>query len=133
MSQTDGAAMSNDVGSRLHILANDPSFPSIRKLCQNYIKYEDAIDTIVPSSRRTSCATSRRLFRSNKRALTTIATTNKEWNEVMSSCQNMDYLVATLHPDGRKSYKLSLQNIRGGNNTNDDDNNDVIVNWSIEF
>jgi len=98
-------------GFRLHVLAQSLSCQTLVKLCQNFVKYESAIDTLVPSSRRCGSTASDCIVRSNKLALE--QPTNRKRSTILASCTNVDSLVRIMNPDSKKSYKLNLQNLRG--------------------
>mmetsp|Transcript_52912 Transcript_52912/g.78870 ORF Transcript_52912/g.78870 Transcript_52912/m.78870 type:complete len:178 (+) Transcript_52912:1311-1844(+) len=72
--QVDGATAALDIklsqsaGLHIRIGAKGLTSEDIVKFCQNFVKYEDAIDTLVPPSRRTGSAICDRLFGSNKLA-----------------------------------------------------------------
>jgi hypothetical protein len=100
-----------NTGFRLHVHAQDLKCDGLIKVCQNFVKYEDAIDSILPPSRRSGGTASNRYFQSNKAALGRIAATNKERKEAIANCSNIEQLVLLLNPDG-KCYKLNLRNLR---------------------
>ena len=99
-------SVNSNTGFRLHVNAQDLKCDGLVKVCQNFVKYEDAIDSILPPSRRSG----NRYFQSNKAALNRIATTNKERNGAIANCSNTEQLMLLLNPNG-KGYKLNLQNL----------------------
>jgi hypothetical protein len=100
--------LNSNTGFRLHVSAKGLKCDGYVRLCQNFVKYEDAIDSTLPSSRRSGSEASRSYFRSNKSALN--LATKKERNDEIASCRNTDHLMLLLNPDG-KSYKLNIRNL----------------------
>jgi uncharacterized membrane protein YgcG len=96
----------------LHVGVEDFSLESLKNACDNYIKYEDVIDTFMPASRR---GNSNEYCRSNKRDLIEKADlptgTKKEVHARIQACTTKDELFDLVNPDGRY-YKLNLQNLK---------------------
>lgn len=93
--------LNSNTGFRLHVSAKGLKCEGYVRLCQNFVKYEDAIDSVLPSARRSGSEASQSYFRSNKSALN--LATKKERNDEIASCRNTDHLMLLLNPDG-KSY-----------------------------
>ncbi|KAL7544570.1 hypothetical protein ACHAWF_007947 [Thalassiosira exigua] len=82
------------------------SLQQIVKVCQNFIKYEEAIDSFAPWYRREyQCED----CRSNKQAME--GDTNKQRNQNVSRCGSLEELVACLNPVQNQQYKLNLRKL----------------------
>ncbi|KAL7498966.1 hypothetical protein ACHAWT_010015 [Skeletonema menzelii] len=96
---------SSPVGS-LHVRIDVSSTLSIEqlvKMCQNYIKYEESVDSFMPSSRRyDNCCD----CISNKQHIT--GRTNKERNILLSKCKTVQELIGCMNPSNEQHYKLNL-------------------------
>mmetsp|Transcript_17532 Transcript_17532/g.37031 ORF Transcript_17532/g.37031 Transcript_17532/m.37031 type:complete len:587 (-) Transcript_17532:711-2471(-) len=97
------------------------SLQQIIKVCQNFIKYEEAIDSIMPWHRRENRCHN---CRSNKQAMK--GDTNKERNQRISKCETLRELVHFLNPTNNH-YKLNLRRLVG------DNSHQSYPNQSIEF
>eukprot|EP00970_Alexandrium_tamarense_P000960 scaffold106_cov209-Alexandrium_tamarense.AAC.41 len=106
------------------------STQQIIKVCQNFIKYEDAIDSLMPWNRRED-----RCFdcRSNKEAMSAQYTTNKQRNVRIAKCESLKELVQCLNPAESQRYKLDLQHLIEQNNANGDHAVPTIPNQALEF
>jgi hypothetical protein len=96
-----------------HVFINvsNLSLPKIIKICQNYIKYEEAIDSFMPWHRREDRCHD---CQSNKRAMSEKAQrdlTNKERNVMIAKCTSLQELVSCLNPMEGQFYKLHLQHL----------------------
>jgi hypothetical protein len=100
----------------------------LKNICENFIKYEDVIDTFMPVSRRTN-----KYCKSNKAALTKAIGTKQEMHDMIQAVESEELLfdlVNPLEPDQLHSattitpdvnannvqryYKLNLQNLNTG-------------------
>jgi len=106
------------------------STQQIIKVCQNYIKYEESMDSFMPWHRREDLCKG---CRSNKQAMMAAHngkyTTNKQRNLRISKCVTLEELVDCLNPTTTTTtttesppphYKLNLQrllNVQGDDNT----------------
>ena len=93
----------------VQIDASTLSVPQIAKVCQHFVKYEEAMDSFMPRGRRGDgdgggC-------KSNKRALG--ARSNKERNRHIAECATLEELVECLNPDESYEYKLNLRKLVG--------------------
>jgi hypothetical protein len=59
-----------NTGFRLYVSAKGLKCDGFVRVCQNFVKYEDAIDSVLPLSRRSGSAASQSYFQSNKTAPT---------------------------------------------------------------
>lgn len=73
------------------------------KLCQNFIKYEESVDSFMSSHRRDDHCCD---CRSNKQHIK--GRTNKERNDLLSKCKTMQDLVGCMNPSKEQCYKLNL-------------------------
>ncbi|KAL7532441.1 hypothetical protein ACHAXR_008343 [Thalassiosira sp. AJA248-18] len=82
------------------------SLQQIIKVCQNFVKYEEGMDSFVPWHRREDrCET----CRSNKQAMA--GDTNKERNQQISKCGTAEELIEFLNPMETHHYKLNLRRL----------------------
>jgi len=105
----------NDVSLfHVHVSAKGISLESLKKVCQNFIKYEDAMDAFFPACRRTGSEESNLYFRSCKKAILnpdgTRAITNGQRHQAIEACTSIYDLVVLMNPAGR-CYKLNLRNL----------------------
>ena len=84
------------------------------QICQNFVKYEDAIDTFMPSSRRTGSSESNRYFKSNKLAVLDKSGTHSQRHQKIASCNSKEQLCDLINPNGDRYYKLNLINLKTG-------------------
>jgi hypothetical protein len=96
-------------GFHVHVGVGHLSFEQVKKVCQNFVKYEIAFDLMVPLSRRNNefCA-------SNRRSNTMRRFANKEANEAIGRCQSMDELYEIMNPSRKKYFKLNLTPLASG-------------------
>jgi hypothetical protein len=104
-------SVNRSMGFHVHIGVESLSLQSMTNLCQNFVKYEDAIDSFMPASRRTGSRESDRYFRSNKAAIG--AATNLERHNAIAACATTEDLCRLMNPTGRY-YKLNMQNLVTG-------------------
>jgi len=109
----------HDTSLHVQIDISTLSFAEIVKVCQNFVKYEEGMDSFVSWNRRKDrCET----CRSNKEAVE--GNTNKEQNIRISKCSTMEELINCMNPDVTRHYKLHMRGTvvgntnRGGMNTN---------------
>jgi hypothetical protein len=121
----DATAISLNISMamHLHIGVERLSLASLKNICDNFIKYEDVIDTFMPVSRRNN-----RYCKSNKAALMKAIGSKKEMHEMIQAGESKELLfdlVNPLEPDQIKKsanintgvqryYKLNLQNLNTG-------------------
>lgn len=108
------ATLNSTTGLRVHVDMAGIGFEGSKKVCQNFVKYEDAIDSLLPPSRRTGSSASQSYFQSNKEALQ-LLDTKKKRNDAIGACENMESLVLLLNPDGTSNYKLNIRNNSAAN------------------
>jgi hypothetical protein len=103
--------VNKSMGLHVHIDVERLSLQQLIKVCQNFVRYEDAIDTFLDPSRRTGSKESDRYFRSNKNAVAGNIATDLQLEGKLQSCQTMEELCDLMNPNGRY-YKLNLQNLK---------------------
>ena len=84
------------------------SIQQITKICQNYVKYEEAIDSLHSYNRRENKCNQ---CRSNKLAVGDEGCTNKQRNQRIANCQSLDELVSCMNPKHDVQYKLDLRRV----------------------
>lgn len=113
------SAVSNEVkvnrsmGFHVHVDVSGYNIRQLVKICQNYIKYEDVMDSIMPPSRRTGSDQSNRYFQSNRRSVGS-RLTNTQRLEELGGCRNLETLAHLMNANGDRFYKLNLQNLVTG-------------------
>jgi hypothetical protein len=85
------------MGFHVHINVADLSHEELIKVCQNFVKYENVMDTFVPPSRRNGSPESNRFFKSNRAcvAQTIGSNRNKAIHEALGACRNTVSRIAT--------------------------------------
>jgi hypothetical protein len=107
--------LNKSMGMHLHVGIEDPSLGDLKNFCFNVIKYEDAIDTFMAPTRREN-----RYCKSNKKALlqsAQITTNNGSYQEIFNkieACRTKVELFDLMNPNGRRYYKVNLQNLKTG-------------------
>ena len=98
-------------GYHVHVDLTGINFAGVRRICQNWAKYEDAIDLFLPESRR---GNANRFCQSVRDNCFLDPGTNKEVNDYIGACEDMDELMACINPitsedDPGRYYKLNLR------------------------
>ena len=106
-----GIGVDKRTGYHVHIGLEGIRFEGVRRLSQNWVKYEDAIDLILPPSRRED---TNRLIRSVRNNSNFKGKTNKQVNDRIGRTKNMQQLRDLMNP-GNRYYKF---NLRTGSNRN---------------
>ncbi len=109
-------SLARDTGLHVQIDATTLSFQEVVKVCQNFVKYEEAMDSFVIRNRREDRCES---CRSNKQAVE--GNTNKERNVRISKCETMEDLVSCMNPAATNHYKLHIRGTVVGYDRGDDD------------
>ena len=104
-------------GYHVHVDLTGINFAGVRRICQNWAKYEDAIDLFLPESRR---GNANRFCQSVRHNGFLGHGTNKRVNDYIGACEDMDELMACINPitsedDPGRYYKLNLRT--GNKNT----------------
>jgi len=112
MNQIDDESYVNvQCGLHVHVDLTGIKFAGVRRICQNWAKYEDAIDLFLPESRR---GNANRFCRSVRYNGFLGPGTNKEVNDYIGACEDKDELMACINPftsedDPGRYYKLNLR------------------------
>lgn len=139
-----GVGVDKRTGYHVHIDLTDIDFPGLRRVCQNWVKYEDAIDLLLPPSRRKDANRFCRSVRTNSVlsawARRTPINANSRVNERISRARSVQELMDIMNP-GDKYYKLNLRTGTGRNTiefrchsgTRDPEKMNLWVNFLIAF
>jgi len=108
---TPGSYVNKQCGYHVHVDLTGIKFAGVRRICQNWAKYEDAIDLFLPRSRR---GNANRFCRSVRYNAFLDPGTNKEVNDYIGACEDKDELMACINPftsedDPGRYYKLNLR------------------------
>lgn len=101
------------MGFHVHIDVSKYSLEQLIKICQQFCKYEDAMDSFMPRSKRTGSDNSNRYFQSNARAISEDPSSIWTVHNCLERCTNTQSLTDVMNPYGRY-YKLNLQNLKTG-------------------
>jgi hypothetical protein len=114
--ETATAATPLDLFISIEVVDNcrcNDGFEAVLKLCQNFIKYEQALDDLARINIETteqvvsSCPLTRDIAaRSNRDVIE--GGTNKSKHQNLAACSSVGELVARMNPDPNATYKLQL-------------------------
>ncbi|KAI2498162.1 putative amidoligase enzyme [Fragilaria crotonensis] len=100
--------INKSMGFHVHVDVLGYSIEQLIKICQNFIKYEDVMDSFMPQSRRSGSRECNAYFRSNRSSV--VGNTNTQRHESLADCRSIEELAQQMNEDGRY-YKLNLQNL----------------------
>ena len=106
--------VNKSMGFHVHVDATDISLRALKNICQNFIKYEDAIDSFLPPSRRTGSEESSKYCKSNMLAISFKKESNKLRHDRIEKCTSMKDLFEVMNPKNDRYYKLNFQNLAKG-------------------
>ena len=115
LSSLTSVQVNKSMGFHVHIDVSGYSINDLIKICQSFVKYEKAIDSMMPKSRRTGSVHSNAYFNSNMKLA--MEALKKEEEGVLNSLGlSKDYhdLAEVMNPPiprDRRYYKLNLQNL----------------------
>ncbi|KAL7550788.1 LOW QUALITY PROTEIN: hypothetical protein ACHAWF_013999 [Thalassiosira exigua] len=110
--------VNRSMGFHVHFDVGRYSINDLTKICQQFLKYEDVIDSMLPLSRRTGSRESDQFFRSNIESAKAIL--GKDEAGVMTSlglCKSYRELADIMNPSSSRYYKLNMQNLVVGRQT----------------
>ena len=108
-------SVNHTMGFLVHIGAEETSLADLKKVCQNFVKYEDAMDLFMPPSRQTGSREGNRYFQSCKANILSSpdgspATSNASRHRAIAACNSVVELCNLMNPTGRY-YKMNMQNL----------------------
>ena len=108
-------SLNRSMGFHVHLDVSNYSIAELIKICQQYVKYESAIDSMLPLSRRTGSRESNEFFRSNSDVAKDQFGKDEEGLLIaLGSCKNYHDLAEIMNPYNSRYYKLNLQNLTSG-------------------
>ena len=111
-------SLDKSMGFHVHVDVGNCSVHDLVKICQQFIKYEEAIDSMMPRSRRTGSNESNSYFKSNLEMAKQALGRSKEGIMVsLSRCRSIRDLADIVNPQGQRYYKLNMQNLLEGRQT----------------
>jgi len=120
LSSRVGVTVNRSMGFHVHVDVSQYSVSDIVKICQQFIKYENVIDSMLPGSRRSGSPESNRYFNSNgQRAKEALDMEEEDVLTALRLCNNTHELADIMNPyinslPDRRYYKLNLQNLVTG-------------------
>ena len=107
--------LNKSMGFHVHVDVESYSVADLVKIFQQFLKYEDAIDSIMPRSRRGGSNESNSYFKSNLKMAKLALGRSKEGVMVsLSKCRSLRDLAHIVNPTGQRYYKLNMQNLIQG-------------------
>jgi hypothetical protein len=103
--------VNKSMGLHVHVDVSCLSMLQLIKVCQQFLKYEAAMDSIMPPSRRTGSAESIQYFQSNRSSVGGKSTGQMMDN--LATCYDLVSLAQMMNREGRY-YKLNLKNLETG-------------------
>mmetsp|Transcript_30569 Transcript_30569/g.69802 ORF Transcript_30569/g.69802 Transcript_30569/m.69802 type:complete len:1262 (+) Transcript_30569:283-4068(+) len=112
--------LNRSMGFHVHYDVSRFDATDIAKICARFLQFEEAIDLIMPKSRRTGSAESNAYFQSNLKAAIAVLSTNEEdVFGLLSQCETVEDLAMIMNPAKLPShdpryFKLNFQNLVNG-------------------
>ena len=112
-----GVTVNRSMGFHVHFDVGKYSIYDVIKICQLFVKYEKAMDSMLPFSRRTGSANSDKFFNSNMKLAMEVLGKNEEGVlAALGSCKNYHDIAEVMNPSkstlqDRRYFKLNLQNL----------------------
>ena len=104
-------SVNKSMGFHVHISVKGLSVQELSKVCQNFVKFEDAIDSFLPPSRRSELSKNK-FCKSNRLAIP--GGTNGKRHQAIGSCKTVASLCDVMNPNDDRYYKLNLMNLKTG-------------------
>jgi len=108
LSNVETIKVNASMGYHVHVDVSNLSLSELKKVCQNFVKYEAVMDTLMPPSRRTGGRGSK-WCQSNRSA---IGGSNPSMHRIIDACTTVQQLGNTMSPT--KYYKLNMQPLLSG-------------------
>ena len=110
--------VNKSMGFHVHIDVSSLSTLQLIKVCQQFVKYEEVMDLLMPNSRRSGSQESNSYFKSNRQNIADLIlngynVTNKQIHEVIGNCVNITSLANVMNGSSRY-FKLNMQNLVTG-------------------
>ena len=106
--------VNKSMGFHVHVDVSSLTQDQLIKVCQNFVKYEAAMDSFMPLSRRTGSPQCDQYFQSNRGSVShNNVLTNRQCLTGLAACADLASLVHMMNAHGRY-YKLNLQNLMTG-------------------
>merc|ERR1711908_157627 len=107
-----GVKTNRSAGCHVHIDAADIDLQGLKGIAQNFLKYEDAFDLVVPRSRRGG---TNRFCNTNVRNSQLATLTSRAKHDRLEGCATVDELIRLVSPS--RYHKLNMQNLTGPKRT----------------
>jgi len=107
--------LNNSMGLHVHVEAKEElySLESMKSICQQFLLYEDTIDSFLPYYRRTGSDKSHSYFESNLLSVMSLHDTLESSLTAVFACESRDDLYDLMNPGIRERYhKMNLQNLK---------------------
>lgn len=107
--------VNKSMGFHIHVEVEGLNQEQRKRVCQNFVAFEDVFDSFVPKSRRSGSTESDQFFKSNRDALE--CSSNQERHSVLAKCRDFSSLAHRMNPGPAhraRYYKLNLQNLLTG-------------------
>lgn len=112
-----GIKVNKSMGFHVHIDVHDiqDDLVALKKICQNFVKFEAAIDSFMPPSRRAAnkyCQSHRNIIDAEYDG--NYGSIKEFRHQRIGGCESVGELSDVINPDNSRYFKLNLQNIISG-------------------